>query len=38
MRYSNRGWFQQQVNFLRHQFLQEEQLPLSNVLSRGDPL
>jgi Transposase DDE domain len=33
MRYSNRGRFQQQVNFLRHQFLQDEQLPLSNVLS-----
>src|SRR5262249_21807693 len=33
MRYSSRGLFQQQVNFLRHQFLQDEQLPLSNILS-----
>lgn len=33
MRYSSRGRFQQQVNFLRHQFLQDEQLPLSNILS-----
>jgi len=33
MRHSSRGRFQQQVNFLRHQFLQDEQLPLSNILS-----
>src|SRR5438552_8254521 len=33
MRYSSRGRFQQQVNFLRHQFLQDDKLPLSNVLS-----
>jgi hypothetical protein len=33
MRYSSRGRFQQQVNFLRHQFLQDDKLPLSNILS-----
>ena len=33
MRYSSRGRFQQQVNFLRHQFLQDDELPLSNILS-----
>ena len=33
MRYSNHGRFQQQVSFLRHQFLQDGELPFSNVLS-----
>lgn len=33
MSYSNQGRFQQQFNFLRHQFLQDGNLPLSNVLS-----
>lgn len=33
MRHCNRGWFQQQFKFLRRQFLQGEDLPLSNVLS-----
>ena len=33
MRYSNQGWFQQQVRFLRCQFLQDGDLPFSNVLS-----
>ncbi len=33
MRYSNQGRFQQQVRFLRRQFLQDGDLPLSNVLS-----
>jgi hypothetical protein len=35
MRYSNHGRFQQQVSFLRHQFLQDGDLPFSNVLSEG---
>jgi Transposase DDE domain len=33
MRHSNQGWFRQQVSFLRQQFLQDEELPFSNVLS-----
>jgi hypothetical protein len=33
MRYSNQGRFQQQVRFLRRQFLQDGELPFSNVLS-----
>ena len=33
MRDCNRGRFQQQVRFLRHQFLQDGDLPFSNVLS-----
>jgi len=33
MRYFSRGRFQQQVNFLRHRFLQDDELPLSNALS-----
>ena len=33
MRDSNQGWFQQQVRFLRRQFLQDGELPFTNVLS-----
>ena len=33
MRYSNQGRFQQQVRFLRCQFLQDGDLPFTNVLS-----
>ena len=33
MRYSNQGRFQQQFSFLRHQFLQDGDLPFSNILS-----
>ena len=33
MRYSNQGWFQQQVRFLQHQFLQDGNLPFSDILS-----
>jgi hypothetical protein len=33
MRYSNHGRFQQQVRFLRRQFLQDGDLPFTNVLS-----
>lgn len=33
MRDSNQGWFQQQVRFLRRQFLQDGDLPFTNVLS-----
>ena len=33
MRYSNQGRFRQQVRFLRRQFLQDGELPFSNVLS-----
>ena len=33
MRDCNQGRFQQQIRFLRHQFLQDEGLPFSNVLS-----
>ena len=35
MRYSNQGRFRQQVSFLRRQFLQDGDLPFSNVLSEG---
>jgi len=33
MRYSNQGRFRQQVRFVRRQFLQDGDLPFSNVLS-----
>jgi hypothetical protein len=33
MRHSNQGWFRQQVSFLRRQFLQDGDLPFTNVLS-----
>jgi len=33
MHYSNQGRFQQQVSFLRRQFLLDRDLPFSNVLS-----
>ena len=33
MRYSNRGPFRDQVNFLRQQFLQDGDLPFTNVLT-----
>lgn len=33
MRYSNQGWFREQARFLRRQFLQDGDLPFSNVLS-----
>lgn len=33
MRYSNQGRFRQQVRFLRRQFIQDGDLPFSNVLS-----
>jgi hypothetical protein len=33
MRYSNQGRFQQQVRFLRRQFLQDGELPFSSILS-----
>ncbi len=35
MRYSSQGRFGQQVRFLRRQFLQDGDLPFSNVLSEG---
>jgi hypothetical protein len=35
MHYSNQGSFQQQFRFLRHQFLQDGDLPFSNILSEG---
>src|ERR1700687_1916186 len=35
MRYSNHGWFRQQASFLRRQFLQDGDLPFSDVLSDG---
>ena len=35
MRYSNRRWFRQQASFLRRQFLQDGELPFSDVLSDG---
>ena len=35
MRYSNRSPFQQQASFLRRQFLQDGELPFSDVLSEG---
>ena len=33
MRYSNQGWFQEQFGFLKRQFLQEGDLPFTDVLS-----
>jgi hypothetical protein len=33
MRHVNQGWFRQQVQFLRRQFLQDGDLPFTNVLS-----
>ena len=33
MRYSNQGRFRQQANFLRRQFLQDGNLPFTDVLS-----
>jgi hypothetical protein len=33
VRHSSHGRFRQQVNFLRHPLLQDEQLPLSNILT-----
>ena len=33
MRYSNEGWYREQFGFLKRQFLQEGDLPFSNVLS-----
>ena len=35
MRYSNQGWFRSQFGFLRRQFLQEGDLPFTDVLSEG---
>ena len=35
MRHSNRGPFRNQVNFLRQQFLQDGDLPFTNVLTEG---
>lgn len=35
MRYSNHGPFRQQASFLRRQFLQDGNLPFSNVLTEG---
>ena len=35
MRYSNRGPFREQVNFLRRQFLQDGDLPFTDVLTEG---
>src|SRR5881227_3767886 len=34
MRYSNRGPFREQVHFLRRQFLQDGELPFTNVLTQ----
>ena len=34
MRYSNKRSFRAQFDFLRRQFLQDGELPLTNVLSR----
>ena len=34
MRHFSQGRFRQQMRFLRHQFLQDESLPFSNILSR----
>ena len=34
MGYSNQGRLRQQIGFLRRQFLQEGDLPFTNVLSR----
>src|ERR1700694_4888234 len=33
MHHSNQGWFRHQIRFLRRQFLQDGDLPFSNVLS-----
>ena len=33
MRDCNQGWFRQQFNFLRQQFLQDGSMPFSGVLS-----
>jgi hypothetical protein len=33
MRYFNQGRFRQQVRFLQHQFLQDGNLPFSDILS-----
>jgi Transposase DDE domain len=35
MRHSNRGLFRQQASFLRRQFLQDGDLPFTNVLTEG---
>ena len=35
MRHCNRGHFQQQVRFLRHQFLQDGDLPFTTILSES---
>src|SRR5580704_7658995 len=35
MRYCNQGRFRQQVRFLRQQFLQDGELPFSNLLTEG---
>lgn len=35
MRHCNQGWFRQQVQFLRRQFLQDGDLPFTNVLSES---
>jgi hypothetical protein len=35
MRYFNQGRFRQQVRFLQHQFLQDGNLPFSDILSTG---
>jgi Transposase DDE domain len=35
MRCSNQGWFRQQVRFLQHQFLQDGDLPFTNVLTES---
>jgi hypothetical protein len=33
MRYSNHGWFREQFGFLKRQFLQEGDLPFTDILS-----
>ena len=35
MSFSNHGRFRQQVRFLRRQFLQDSELPFTDVLSEG---
>jgi len=35
MRHSNQGWFQHQLRFLRQQFLQDGDLPFTDVLSEN---
>ena len=35
MRYFSQGRFRQQVRFLQHQFLQDGNLPFSDILSTG---